>query len=87
MQVELRLRGLSAEIESEIRVSYKGVDVGHYQADLFVEACVLVELKVAKNYVPDDEPQLLNELKATGVKVGLLINFGKSKVEFKRFVY
>jgi GxxExxY protein len=63
------------------------VEVGFYKADLFVEPCVLVELKVAKSYVPDDEPQLLNELKATGLKVGLLINFGKTKVEFKRFVY
>jgi GxxExxY protein len=63
------------------------VEVGFYKADLFVESCVLVELKVAKRYVPDDEPQLLNELKATGLKVGLLINFGKTKVEFKRFVY
>ena len=38
---------------------------------------VIVELKVAKQYNPKDEPQLLNELKATEIKVGLLINFGK----------
>jgi GxxExxY protein len=48
---------------------------------------VIVELKVAKEYQPADEAQLLNELKATGIKVGLLINFGRTKVEFKRFVY
>ena len=48
---------------------------------------VVVELKVAKNYNSDDEPQLLNELKATGIKVGLLINFGRTKVEFKRMVF
>ena len=48
---------------------------------------VLVELKVAKEYNPKDEPQLFNELKATEIKVGLLINFGKEKVQFKRFVY
>jgi hypothetical protein len=46
-----------------------------------------VELKVAKSYTSDDEPQLLNELKATGVKVGLLINFGRTKVEFQRMVF
>jgi hypothetical protein len=45
------------------------------------------ELKVAKEYQPADEAQLLNELKATAIKVGLLINFGRTKVEFKRFVY
>ena len=47
----------------------------------------MVELKVAKSYNREDEPQLLNELKATGTKVGLLINFGREKVEFKRFVF
>jgi GxxExxY protein len=87
MQVELCARGLKAEIESEIRVTYKGVEVGFYKADLFVNECVIVELKIAKTYNAEDEPQLLNELKATGIKVGLLINFGKTKVQFKRFVY
>ena len=87
MQVELRLRGLKAEIENEILVRYKGVDVGFYKADLWVNECAIVELKVAKSYCSDDEAQLLNELKATGVKVGLLINFGRQKVEFKRLVF
>jgi GxxExxY protein len=87
MQVELQARGLTAEIESEARVTYKGVAVGFYKADIFVNKCVIVELKVAKTYNNEDEPQLLNELKAAGIKVGLLINFGRSKVEFKRFVF
>jgi GxxExxY protein len=87
MQVELVSRKLKAETESDIQVRYKGVVVGNYQADLLVEDKVIVELKVAKEYQPADEAQLLNELKATGIKVGLLINFGRTKVEFKRFVY
>lgn len=87
MQVELTSRGLKADLESAIRVVFKNVVVGDYRADLFVEERVIVELKVAKAYDPSDEPQLLNELKATGIKVGLLINFGRTKVEFKRFVY
>jgi len=86
MQVELRLRGLKAEIEQKIQVTFKGNVVGDYQADIFVSDVVMVELKVAKTYNSEDEAQLLNELKATGVKVGLLINFGRSKVEFKRMV-
>ena len=49
--------------------------------------CVIVELKVSKDYQKTDEAQLINELKATGIKVGLLINFGREKVEFKRFVH
>lgn len=69
------------------KVYYKDVAVGDYQADLFVEDAVIVELKVAKTYRSEDEAQLLNELKATGIKVGLLINFGRTKVEFKRMVF
>ena len=87
MLVELSLRGISAMDEQPIAVAYKGSAVGRFQADLLVENCVIVELKIAKEYQPFDEPQLLNELKATGITVGLLINFGKSKVAFKRFVY
>jgi|SRR6185437_9940711 len=87
MQIELQARGFKAEIEAEIRVIYKGMEVGFYKADLWVNDRVLVELKVAKSYVAEDESQLLNELKATGVKVGLLINFGRTKVEFKRMVF
>jgi GxxExxY protein len=87
MAVELRLRRLTVELESQIDVWYKGVRVGHYEADLFVNQCVIVELKVAREYQKTDEAQLLNELKGTGIKVGLLINFGRAKVEFKRFVF
>lgn len=73
-------------IEAQINVKYKHAIVGEYFADFFVDNVVIVELKVAKEYQSADEAQLLNELKATGIKVGLLINFGKQKVEFKRMV-
>jgi GxxExxY protein len=87
MQVELHQAGLKCEIECPIKVKYRSVIVGDFRVDLFVSDVVIVELKTAKNYNADDEPQLLNELKATGVKVGLLINFGRTKVEFKRMVF
>jgi GxxExxY protein len=87
MQVELVKRGLRAQLEHEITVRYIGVIVGDYKADIFVEDAVMVELKTTKTYNSEDEPQLLNELKATGTKVGLLINFGRKKVEFKRMVF
>ena len=87
MQVELKSRGVVAELEPEIPVFYKGIEVGFYKSDLLVERHVLVELKVAPEYCPADEAQLLNELKATGIKVGLLINFGRHKVGLKRFVF
>ena len=87
LQVELLRQGHSAELEYPTKVKFKGVVVGEYAADLLVDGKVIVELKVAKRYNQKDEPQLLNELKATEIRVGLLINFGKEKVEFKRFVY
>ena len=72
LQVELQRLGVQCEIERPIKVKYKGAIVGEFRADLFVQNAVIVELKTARNYNPDDEPQLLNELKATGVKVGSL---------------
>ena len=86
LQVELLRAGVSAEIEKRIRVRYKGVVVGEYDADLIVDSSVAVELKVALQYDRRDEAQLLNEIKATGIKVALLINFGRAKVEYKRLV-
>lgn len=87
LQAELLRAGVSAEIEKRIQVRYKGVIVGEYDADLIVGTCVAVELKVALQYDKRDEAQLLNQLKATGIKVGLLINFGRTKVEYKRLVF
>ena len=87
MKVELESRGVAAEVEAEIRVFYKGVEVGFYKADLLVADRVIIELKIAEEYRSDDEPQLLNELKATDIKVGLLINFGRHRVRFKRLVF
>ena len=87
MQVELQSQGLKCEFESPIKVKYRKIIVGDFRADLLVNDVVVVELKVAKDYNAEDEPQLLNELKATGIKVGLLINFGRTKVEFKRMVF
>ncbi|HVF71424.1 MAG TPA: GxxExxY protein [Chthoniobacterales bacterium] len=87
MQVELIKRGSKAEIEKRVQVSYKQIIVGDYDSDLVVDGCVLVELKVNPHYDKRDEAQLLNVLKATGIKVGLLVNFGRLKVEYKRLVF
>ena len=87
LQVELIRRGVAAEIERRIQVQYKRVVVGDYDADLIVADSVVVEIKVNPQYDKRDEPQLLNELKATGFKVGLLVNFGRNKVEYKRLVF
>jgi len=87
LQVELVRRGVAAEIERRIQVQDKGVVVGDYDADLIVADSVAVEIKVNPQYDKRDEAQLLNELKATGLKVGLLVNFSRNKVEYKRLVF
>ncbi len=82
--VELKSRGIAVERQPDISVRYKGTLVGHYTADLFVDGKVIVELKAEKEYNSKHEAQLLNYLKATGIQVGLLLNFGEQKCEFKR---
>jgi GxxExxY protein len=87
LQVELLRRGATAELEKRVNVQYKGVIVGDYDVDLLVDDCVAIEIKVAPQYDKRDEAQLLNELKTTGLKVGLLVNFGRNRVEYKRLVF
>lgn len=87
MAVELKRRGLSVVVESRMEVRYKDEVVGTYVADMLVEDTVIVEFKVAEEYRRADEAQLINELVATGKPVGLLVNFGRRKVEFKRLVW
>ena len=84
--VELKEQGLFVEQQKPISVFYKNQNVGDYYADLVVENEVIVELKATKNIAEVHQAQILNYLKATGFHVGLLINFGSSKVEIKRFV-
>ena len=83
---ELRKAGLAVQQQQPITVSYDGAVVGEFAADLLVEGSVLVELKAAKALDDVHTAQCLNYLKATGLQVCLLINFGRTKVEVKRIV-
>jgi len=81
--IELLKSGLKVEKEKPIKVMYKNQIVGDYIADIIVEEKVILELKAVKELHPAHEVQLVNYLKATGIEVGLLINFGE-RVEIKR---
>jgi GxxExxY protein len=83
---ETRKINLRVAQQHSITVKYDGVIVGEYAADLLVEDKVIVELKAVKNLDDVHVAQCLNYLKATGLHVCLLINFGKPKVEVKRIV-
>lgn len=84
LAVELRKAGLKFEQQKAIKVIYEGMIVGNYVADLIVEDQVLVELKAAKTIDDIHQAQLLNYLKATKLKIGLIINFGTSRLGIKR---
>ena len=84
--VELKARGLRAVAQHPIKVKYKDQIVGEYFADLFVEDEVIIELKTVDRIEKIHEAQLLNYLKATGIKVGLLVNFKSMRAEIKRLV-
>jgi GxxExxY protein len=84
--VELNERGLKAVQQVPIRVKYKGIEIGEYFADIVVENTVIIELKAIDSLQKIHEAQLLNYLKATGYKIGLLVNFRYPKAEIKRFI-
>jgi len=83
---ELRDRGLKAENQVPLKVFYKENLVGDYLADIFVEDQVIVELKAVEKLEKIHEAQLLNYLRATGIRVGLLVNMKHPKAEIKRMV-
>lgn len=81
---ELRKAGLKIEGEKAITVHYDGVVVGDFSADMLVADKILLELKANQALVPAHEVQLVNYLTATGIEIGLLLNFGAGRLEFKR---
>lgn len=81
---ELGLRGLKWREEVAYHLAYKGNPVGTYVADLLVEDTVIVELKAVDALNPQHTGQVLNYLKAADLTVGLLLNFGKPRLEVKR---
>ena len=86
MLIELRKAGLDTESQKSIRIQYDGEVVGDFIADILVNDTVILELKSVRKLVEAHEVQLVNYLVATGKPVGLLINFGETKVGVKRKV-
>ncbi|KPJ52520.1 MAG: GxxExxY protein [Planctomycetes bacterium DG_58] len=84
---ELRKVGLDVEQQKTIEVRYDGHIVGQYVADLLVERRILIEVKAAKAVDEVHLAQCLNYLRATGLKICLLMNFGRPRVEIKRVVH
>jgi GxxExxY protein len=81
---ELQKLGLTFERQKVLDVYYKGMVIGQYKADFLVEGSVILELKAQKGLTSIDEAQLINYLKATGLRVGLLFNFGAKSLQHER---
>lgn len=86
LMMEFQAREIAVETQVPFSVKYKGMIVGEYCADLVVDERVIVEVKAVERLHPAHEAQILNYLKATGKKVGLLVNFSHPKATVKRFV-
>ncbi|MDB5307644.1 MAG: hypothetical protein JWO38_1846 [Gemmataceae bacterium] len=84
--IALRAAGLEAEPEAKLPVYFRGQPVGEFEADVFVERKVILELKAADEFCPAHEAQLLNYLKASSAEVGLLLDFGP-KPRVKRLAF
>jgi len=81
---EFELRDIPYQRQVKLTVTYKDVTAGEFRADFVIDGKIIVELKAIKNLTNADEAQLLNYLKATGYRVGLLLNFGSPSLQHKR---
>ena len=88
MEKELRMRGIPFAAQQELQIFYKGVKLEQTcKPDLICYGRIIVELKAVKTIAPEHRAQVINYLKASGLRLGLLVNFGHyPKVEIERFV-
>ena len=86
MYVELKQYGLTFHQQKQLKVIYRGEIVGNFVADIVVENKLLLELKTVSQLVQNHRAQVMNYLKATGLPVALLLNFGTPKLGVQRIV-
>ena len=85
--IELEKAGLEYLCQKPVLIKYKNFLIGEYIADIIVEGRLLLELKALSSLCREHEAQLINYLKATGLSVGLLLNFGRPKLGIKRMIW
>jgi GxxExxY protein len=84
VMIALEQRGLEAQRQVPLAVHYRGQAVGRFQADIVVEKTIILELKAVEKITRQHKAQLINYLNATGLEVGLLLNFGRPKLQLAR---
>ena len=82
--IELDRFGLRAKMEKAIPVYYEGTEVGRHRLDILVEDVVILELKTVEHLGKSHYAQIRSYLKASGLKVGMLVNFAKDRADFRR---
>ena len=89
LEIELSIRGISFEAQQELNIRYKEYQLRQqYKPDFVISDKIIVEIKALNQLTSHDQAQLLNYLKATGLPVGVLINFGAEKdLEWKRMIW
>ncbi len=88
LEIELGLRGVPFVAQPKVTLSYKGTRLRtHYIPDFVAFGSVIVEIKAQRCLTVVDDAQIINTLRATGMLVGTLINFGEPSLRFKRFVH
>jgi GxxExxY protein len=85
--VELGLKNIPVQQQFHYKVMYKDVQVGEYIPDLITHKKLIVDTKVIERITRHELGQMMNYLKITGLRVGLILNFKRSKLEWKRIVY
>jgi len=87
LEIEFKNQGIPYEREKELKIYFKGIELRkRYNADFICYEKIIVETKALSNLTDDHLGQVLNYLKATQFKLGLLVNFGQPKLEYKRIV-
>ena len=86
MKIEFSEHDIHFDVQKEFKIEYLGVDIGTHRLDLIIENKIIIELKAVKELANIHYAQLRSYLKATGLKVGLLLNFAKPTLEIKRLV-
>ena len=84
--IELKEKGIDCKQQKPIKVLYRNQVVGEYVADILVENKIIFELKTVDEILNIHKAQVINYLKATWLKLGIILNFAKPKLEYKRIV-
>ncbi len=86
LAIELKNKNITFHQQAPIKVFYESKLVGEYAADILVDDKIILELKAADEVSGTHKAQLINYLRATGFRLGIIINFGKPRLEYKRVV-